>query len=165
MSHAKILWVQDQYDGPINGLAEYNGEQVWFSRVGNPSIVSSTEIPIPYLNAESEETVTENRAYTLYRLSAEDMECVVRNHIEHCQETGTPLNHGDAIKMRRRPESSNAPSNLPENIAVALQPLKHLRVYHHKIVPSEVSGEVIATIKESDFSNYLVPRTFEITNK
>jgi len=29
----KILWVQDEHDGPLNGLALYKNQKVWFARI------------------------------------------------------------------------------------------------------------------------------------
>ena len=165
MSRVKILWVQDEDDGPGNGMAEYNGEEVWFSRVKSPSIVSSTDVPVPPTSTESND-----RVYTLYHLSPEIKAIVQRNHIAYCEETGAPLNHGDPIKFKVRsnkvrvePEMTKATTS--EESRVKLQPIAQINTYVHHIVPGDVTGEVVTTIHESNFENYLVPRRLITTNE
>lgn len=162
MSRAKILWVQDEYEGPMNGLVEYEGKQLWFSRIMSPIVVSSTDVPVPDSPVESDEAPVD-RAYTLYQLSPENMEAVTANHNQHCEETGSPLKHGDPIRIKSRknqvkmtPEEAKA--KFPDEFTLKRELLAHVKVYSHKIVPSEMKGEAIATIHESEFENYRVPR-------
>lgn len=179
MSQAKILWVQDENEGPMNGLAEYNGEKLWFARMSNPSVISSTDVPVPYVSSEveAEDEETENladRIYMLYRLSPNDMLSVSLNHIEHCDKTGAPLNHGDPIKIKRKTKATKMPteviqSMVPEGkdeveVKLERRSMAAVKQYDHKVVPSLVTGELVTTIKQSEFSNYLVPRTCVFDN-
>lgn len=138
----KILWVQDEYDGPMNGLAEYNQEKVWFSRMNTPT----------------------DRMYELYRLSEQMLIDVTNNHICHCDKTGYPLNHGDPFKIKRRNKGTKISTEVfqgQDEIEVELErrSMSIVKKYEHFIIPSDVKGELITTIYESDFNNYLVPRT------
>lgn len=158
MSRPRIIWVQDEYDGPVNGLAEYNGEQLWFVRQSNPPMISSTEIQLP-----EQEHDYANRLYTLFRLTPNNLELVVNNHVEYCKETGAALNHGDAIKARRvlNVKRPLAPE-LKGDVKMTAKGLDDVKMFTHQLVPSEITGEVITTVKESEFVNYYVPRTLEI---
>jgi hypothetical protein len=166
MSRAKILWVQDEYEGPMNGLAEYEGKQVWFSRIMKPAVVSSTNVAVPEESKESSDSpdlAEVTRTYTLYELNPQDMELVTNNHSQHCVETGAPLKHGDPIRIKARsnqvkmtPEQAKA--KFPGEFRLKQESLGMAKIYTHKIVPSEVKGEVVATIFESEFENYSIPR-------
>jgi len=169
MSHSNklsILWVQDEYDGPMNGLAEYNGEKLWFSRLNTPSIISSTEIPVPYNTIEN---TFNDRSYLLYRLNEEDLQLVTKNHLEYCKITGAPVNHGDPITIKTRPETSRmdpevAKSLIPEGkdfLEVFKRPLANIKNYSHKIAPASIKGEFVTIVKESEFNNYLIPHKVE----
>lgn len=136
----KIIWVQDDFEGPLNGLAEHKGEKVWFARKNNPLIVSSTNVPVPNVEHDNKE-----RTYILYRLSDDDMMLVTKNHEEYCKETGAPLLHGDPIKIKHKEKSDKT----------------NIKKYNHKIIPSRISGDIIGTIDEKEFENYHVPRRFE----
>ena len=177
MSQAKILWVQDEYEGPMNGLSEYNGEKLWFSRMSNPSIISSTEIPVPYVNSDVENTSDENlsdRLYKLYRLNPTNMFAVSMNHVQHCEITGAPLNHGDPIKIKRKTKATKMPteviqSMIPEGkqdieLEVEHRSMAAVKQYDYNIVPALVTGELVGIIKQSEFSNYLVPRRCVMDN-
>lgn len=143
-TQTKILWVQDEYDGPMNGLSEYNEEKVWFSRI-------------------------DNRMYHLYRLSEQMLIDVTNNHICHCDKTGSPLNHGDPFKIKRRSKANKisteafqsiVPSGKDEvELEVERRSMSLVKQYDHIIVPANVKGELIIIIKESDFTNYSLPRT------
>jgi hypothetical protein len=170
MAQANILWVQDEYDGPMNGLVEYNGEKLWFSRLNTPSIISSTEIPVPYLNTdETTENTDVERTYLLHRLSGDDLILVTENHLAYCEETGAPVNHGDPFVIRSRPKAVRmdvevAKSLIPEGkevLETTKRPLGHIKRYDHKIIPGTIKGEFVTVIKESQFKNYLIPRTFQ----
>lgn len=192
MSQAKILWVQDDFDGPVNGVVEYNGEKLWFARVENPSVVSSTDVPVPETKKEKasteksgkeEESDSDDdwdepadedieytmRSFQLLRLEPSLLQAVTDNHIEYCKATGAPLNHGDPIKPKVKVVSVKAtPEDLAtvipkeqESFEVAPKLLGKFTEYKHSIVPSEITGECVATLKQSDFSNYLIPHRIE----
>lgn len=201
MSSLKILWVQDDFNGPINGLVSYNGENLWFSKIEKPPMVSSTDIPIPKMvesmnnqssnsqskeesvsqqkkEAESddewddpvdEEDSVEERSFTLYRLAPETLKTVTDNHIAYCLKTGAPLNHGDPIRPKAKtqgvkasPEeiSASLPSGV-KSIDVVPRLMAKVNDYYHSINPFSVTGEYVTTVKQSDFSNYLVPHSLE----
>lgn len=77
----KIIWVGHEFNGPINGLAEYNSEQVWFSR------------------KDSKDNDCE---YDLIRISDDTLSGIQKNHEDYCNATGRPLYHGDPIKISRK---------------------------------------------------------------
>lgn len=197
---AKILWVQDDFNGPYNGIASFNGENLWFMKVEDPLIISSTNIPVPEvqvgevkvgeiksslksegkeeIQSESDddwedpiddETGLEERLFNLFRLSPELYEKVNNNHIEYCLKTRSPLNHGDPVKPKPKIQSVKS---TPEEIEASLAPgettvevehriLAQVTEYIHTITPHEITGEFVALIKQSDFSNYLVPHPVE----
>jgi len=148
---SKILWVQDENNGPMNGLAEYNGEKVWFSRVDpSKSLVS------PNYNETDGKKQETSREYALTRLSDDILKMVVENHIAHCEASGGPTNHGDPIRVRRRPRMNDQKQT--ETDAKSPQSLNKVVTYKHTINPSTIYGEHITNIQESQFTNYLVPR-------
>ena len=176
MSQVKIIWVQDEYDGPMNGIVEYNNEKLWFSRVNNPAIISSTEIPVPYISNETDDCQLElERTYVLSRLNNNDMIAITNNHIAHCEKMGAPINHGDPIKIKRKVQSNKISneaiqSMVPEGksdveLQVESRALVVIKQYDHSIVPGSISGEYVTTIKESEISNYNVPRTFIVEDQ
>lgn len=166
MQSATILWVQDDYDGPVNGMVEYNGEELWFSRVNTPQFKVDISQTIND-NLESKE-----RTYILYRLSKELFQVVTENHLLHCEETGSPKNHGDPVKIKRKkgvvkmkPEvMKTLVSPDKEEIEAEPRSLAGIKIFGHKISPDQVTGEFITCIKETAFSNYLVPRRCEMVD-
>ena len=118
-SYAKILWVNDHYDGPFNGLADYHGEKVWFCRSMVPS----------------------SRSYSLIKLDPKILNIIEEDHKSFCTDTGAPLYHGDPTKIIRNSKPSNSP----------------VTSYNHTYNPQDLFGTYITTIKEEEFSNYLVP--------
>lgn len=159
---AKILWVQDDHDGPMNGLAEYNGDKVWFARIDGttipssiyaPPVVSSTDIPVPENNI---------RYYCLCRLTDECLKAVTDNHIAHCNETGSPFNHGDPIRIKRRPLGQKIEFTNNKQTDPTTRSLGQITIFNHKINPQQIQGEYVATIQESEFMNFMVPHRVEI---
>jgi len=149
MSCATILWVQDELDGPINGLAVYNNENLWFSR-----LESSTD-------ADSE------HVYSLYRLSDDTLKAVTDNHVAHCNATGSPLNHGDPIIIKRnkhitKMEQTTIESLIPsgkEGVEVEPRALSNVKSYIHSISTFDITGDLVISLKQSEFTNYFVPRS------
>ena len=90
----KIIWVNEEYEGPMNGVCEFRGEKIWFMRFNTPSIISSDII----VNRQEEQ---DDRLYQLYKLDNQSMETLEENHKKYCEETGAPLFHGDARKIFR----------------------------------------------------------------
>ena len=132
----KILWVNEEYDGPMNGVADYKGEKVFFVRLGTPSIISSSEVIISSNGEESD------RLYQLYKIDEESMSTLEENHRDYSEKTGAPLNHGDPRKVKQRKKGTEVTKfvhNLPRN----------------------VQSEYVTTITESEFSNYFVPNRLE----
>jgi hypothetical protein len=161
MEQVKILWVQDEYEGPMSGLAEYNGEKVWFSRINTPSIISSTDVPVPDV-----ESATNSRIYYLHRLSPEDLDKLTDIHIDYCSQMGSPLNHGDPMTIVRKPQSvrmdtTTAKSLVPDGkdvIEATHRSLGSVKHYNHKIAIGDINAVFLTMIPESAFVNYLVPR-------
>lgn len=66
----KILWVDIEFNGPLSGMAEYQGEHVWFLR-------------------------NDNEEYDLYRLTPENIEVINKDYEMRAKELGLPLRYGD----------------------------------------------------------------------
>ena len=149
----KILWVHDEFEGPLNGLAEYHGDKVWFNR----SMISPTDH-------------SSCRLYTLLKLEENTLKMVEENHVKYCNETGAPLNHGDPLKIRRKQYISKVDLskfateiNPKDNSFDATQRvLTSVNVFNHTFNSQGIFGHYTATIKETDFSNYFVPHQIEI---
>lgn len=154
----QILWVHDDFDGPVNGLGLYGGEKVWFARSQQPFIVASGDealVPVP-------EPV---RLYNLTRLSAEVLQIVEDNHVAYCEETGSPLNHGDPMIIKRKPQvvrtdpAKLIPAGETEvELDVQLKALLTVKTYSHQYDPNLIQGEFITSIDETNIPNYRVPR-------
>ena len=160
----KILWVHDEFEGPVNGLAEYGGEKLWFSRSSVPRMVSSTNVPVE--NGQSLD-LTQTRTYTLTRLTPELLSCVENNHIAYCNETGAPLNHGDPIKIRKRKQVVKADLSkiMPDGedgIDATQRSLANVKMYNHTYDPQNIFGAYVDTVMEQDIINYHAPRRLEI---
>lgn len=154
--YAKILWVQDEYEGPMNGFAEYNGEKLWFTRVGTPSIILSTDNLFQSIEQKNE------RKYLLYRLNNVDMVSLTENHKLHCEKTGSPFKHGYPIKITKKYDIVETNSTSVENKEIKFKPLGKVKIFKHKILPEKMHGTFVAIIDESNFINYLVPHRVEI---
>lgn len=133
MSQPTILWVQDESDGPVNGLVNYQDEKLWFSR----STIDESGV----------------RLYNLYRLSEDNLNLITLNHVNYCEDTGAPLHHGDSYKIKSRKATPNKGSGV--------RCMLSSNEFQHLIVPSDVTGELVTTIKETDFLNYHVPHMCE----
>lgn len=160
----KILWVHDDFEGPMNGLAEYEGEKLWFSRSVVPITISSTDVPVGE-NESSE--VPSMRVYALTRLTPEFLSRIEENHVAYCNQTGAPFYHGDPIKIRKIPQITKMDLSkiIPEGedgIDTTQRPLAQIKVYNHTYDPQNIFGEYVTTIKETDIINYFVPRRLEI---
>ena len=164
---AKILWVQDEFEGPVNGLAEYKGEKVWFARIDGvtvpsslyaPPIISSTDVPVPI-----DEIPNYEKHYCLSRLTDECLKEVTLNHLRHSEETGSPLNHGDPIKIRRRAMVNKMKTPIvQEDENMTIRSLGKITTYNHKVNPQNIRGEYFDTIKESQFTNFMMPHRVEM---
>jgi len=194
MPQAKILWVQDDFDGPINGIAEYNNEKLWFSCVENPFGVSSTDISVPESIKEpthgeqhdieedtddnwdevvDEDVVSIERSFRLVRLEPSLFEAVNDNHTKYCLATGSPLNHGDpfdlkdqVVSVKATPEDlAAAVLNGSESFEVTPNILGKFTEYKHLIVPSQINGEYVDTIKYTDFINYMIPHKIDLSHR
>jgi hypothetical protein len=156
---AKILWVQDDHEGPMNGLAEYNGDKVWFARIDGITIPSSIYAPVVSSTDMPENNI---RYYCLCRLTDECLKEVTDNHAAHCNETGAPFNHGDPLRIKRRPLVQTIEFTNNEQTDPTTRSLGKITVFNHKINPQQIQGEYVATIKESEFTNFMVPHRVEI---
>jgi len=146
---AKILWVNEEYDGPMNGIAEYDGTKTWFVRLNTPSIITSHIIVSTIGNGGSD------RLYQLFKIDEDSMKTLEDNHIRYCEETGAPLNHGDSRKTKHTRQKSTVESEV-----VLKQKPSEMKKFIHDL-PRNVQSEYITTIRESEFSNYLVSHRLE----
>lgn len=74
----KMLHHSDYYDGPLSGLALYNGQKVWFA-----------------LEDYEDENLFHCRTYGLYELSKEDLEEIEYWHKRFQQDVGYHTDYGD----------------------------------------------------------------------
>jgi hypothetical protein len=158
MESARILWVYTENDGPMNGLAEYKGEKLWFSRILTPDTVSSTYVSVPDIVDE-----TTMRKYGLYRLSETSLTTITADHIEYCNTTGSPVNHGDPIKLKGKARASAEVTEInditvPKNVRAFTNSRKHSRSSN----TAGLEGEFMEAISETNFSNYHVPHLVEV---
>lgn len=163
MDSARILWVYIENDGPMQGLAEFKGQKVWFSRITNPPITSSTDIPIP----DAIDTHSQ-RSYALFHLSEQTLEVITADHIAYCQSTNTPINHGDPIKLSSKsirthtPKEGETPETVPAPVPGPMRSFVNNKQYYHNINITTLEGQFIESINESTFSNYKVPHILEM---
>lgn len=174
MSACKILWVSDEQAGPVNGIVQYKGEALWFTRIedlASPFVVPQpdvkdiekiedlSEIDVDKwdLPEESEQVSAElenqafkeqldNRRYRLLRLNSTDMRALNENHANYCRETGAPVLHGGPRLVRAK------------NVSNGRSALSTPTEFVHSIVSFNITGEEVAIIKQSEFSNYWVER-------
>lgn len=149
---AHILWVYDDIDGPYSGLATYRGENVWFSRITIPPMVSSTDIPVGESSSDSGE-----RMYQLLNLPPSFLQEVRNDHIQYCQSVGYPINHGDAYQTRK--PQLVIKHHTPD---MEVEPRALVQVQHvsRRYSSNEIlaRGQLITSIAECDFDNYYLPR-------
>lgn len=139
-SPTKILWVHDDFEGPMNGLIEYAGEKLWFSRI----------------------KLCSPGRYILTKLSDELLSSIEKNHVKYCEETGAPLNHGDPIKIKRKSLVSKMDysGTIPTDGAdTSARILTTCKIYNHNYDPQNIPGDYVTTITENDIINFNVPRT------
>jgi len=74
----RMLWHCDYYDGPLSGMAEYEGEMVWFQCCNDP--------------------VDGLRLFKLYRLSPEQIEAETARHESFRKHVGWHADHGERYK-------------------------------------------------------------------
>ena len=146
---AKILWVHDDFGGPVNGLAEFNGQKVWFSRM-----------EVPFIDDTTDDLSLKDRSYILTALSDDTLEMVEKDHIEYCEKTGAPLFHGDIRKIEKADLKEIIPKE-EEGVEVDPRLLANVTVFNHTYDPNNISGTYLAFISEKEFENYLVPQRVE----
>lgn len=181
MADTIILWVHDRdLNGPINGLASRNGEELWFQACGDvtvPAVVPSVELlddaeesfsdDDSWPEAQDDDVDTFTRSYKLLRLSSADLQMVTGNHISQCLALGMPLYHGDAYKAKevktvvKAGEKELAPLVTKEEEAevILAKPvsMNTVNAYKHSFDPATLTGEEVATIEHTEFSNYYIP--------
>ena len=146
---AEILWVQDEFDGPVNGVMKYNDDILWFSRVQLPFTESVKRV--------------DDRTYILTKLDDETMKLVEEDHRNYCEQTGAPLKHGDPFKLRRKEviEKPNIKDLIPngdDSVELDKRSMLNVKVFTYRYDPANLCGKYITTIKESQITNYAVPR-------
>jgi hypothetical protein len=134
-TNARILWVQDEYNGPLNGLIEYQGSSLWFTR---NNVEPNSDIHY----SMDRSVITET--YSLYRLPPSVLDQVIHNHRQYCAVTGAPLNHGDPKRIKR-----------------GVTP-KRSAEYKHTIIPVDVvnmGAELVSTVTSAQITNLILPRS------
>ncbi len=158
----KILWVHDEFNGPINGMAIYNDKKVWFKRKNLMSVKNYREATLDgssFRYLDNDDHDNDDNLYDLYRLPENIIQILEKEHAEYCERTGKPLNHGDItnrnkINIKTATQVDNSSNSLPQSMLEVIN-------FNPKVDPSSVhiAGELIVeNINESQFSNYYVPR-------
>ena len=142
----KILWTQDQLEGPVNGLALYEGEKLWFRRM-------HTAEPVDF------------RRYALLRISEDQLKMVEDDHHRYCEEMQSPFHHGDPRVLRKKTSvhRGDLKAMMPEGksfieVPMAVQGMVLVKQYVHLYNPDQIEGEIVKEVPESEFSNYNVPQ-------
>lgn len=158
-----IQWVYDEFNGPVSGCGLYNNKQVWFDRIfaGVPPMISSTDVPI----AESTAPTAEPE-YTLSVVPKDLLDAVFADHHDFCRDNGAPLYHGDPIRVLphtliSRPNFSTVVPDGTSTIDAKMRSMTVVQNKTRKFAPGSVTGEKIGVIKQSEFTNYFVPRRVE----
>ena len=152
-----ILWVNIFHDGPSSGLALYKGEEVWFARIGLPSLVSSVqEVECPEVKDKNAE-----RKYGLYRISSELAKEITEEHRLNSEKTGMPFMHGDPMKMNKtgffiKYNKDSLKSMSGESVEHKHTSMGSSYIIEHKNRLGSLMAELITVLDESDFSNYHV---------
>ena len=136
---AEIVWVQDEFNGPMNGMCIYENKKCWFSRMSFEG--------------------TEESEYEIYKLDEDVIENIEREHKEYCETTGSPLLHGDPHIITRNKFMRKGEEEVGK---VEKRSLLEVKKYEYKINPMSVCGEKVGTIKQKCFVNYFLPRRVEI---
>lgn len=76
VEHATMLWYSDYYDGPITGLAEYQGKKVWF-------------------NWFEDAPLTDLRIYNFHEMTDEEVEYEEADHQRFRDLIGKHCDYGD----------------------------------------------------------------------
>ena len=85
----RMLWHCAYYDHPIDGIAEYKGEKVWFCEVDNKTSQSNN-----YINYDSdEEDNFPEVQYDIYSVSKETMKDMCESHAIFDRMVGKHTNH------------------------------------------------------------------------
>ena len=87
----KMLWHVDYYDGPLSGIAEYQGERVWFAIV----------------QLHDEEPLVPECMFGLYRLTSEELNFEEVSHQRFRDLVGSHTDYGEEYQ----PFTSNTKKN------------------------------------------------------
>lgn len=154
-----IKWVYHYMDGPFNGMADYQGNPVWFSRLERPPVVSSTDVPVHTITI-SDDNLNE-RIYQLIRLDEQTLRRAQADHELYCQNTGMPLTHGEPMSTTGKPtiiRTDNSSSNKNSSLRSMITIREHQRSFN----PQNIVGEEVTVVPESAFTNYNVPHKLVI---
>lgn len=152
----RILWTYDDFNGPRSGLALYDGVKVWFAQIEEPKVVSNTNIKVPSKDESSKKLATQQTFFVLKKLDEEMLKKIEDDHLEYCKATGAPVHHGDPY-ISNRIKMAN-PTNTPAGATPNIRCLSDSKSYVHKFKPIEITGDVIAVVKEEDFDNFHVAK-------
>ena len=145
MELVKILWCHDFYNGPMNGLAEYQNKKVWFRRT------SYDETPF---------------SFEILSLKDDYIEFLEKSRDEYAISSGNPRNWEDPIILKKkRPMNKMNFTQMTDDERNSLDCKKRCLsksiLYNHPYNPDLIEGDIICTISESGFSNYTIPHTFK----
>jgi hypothetical protein len=146
----KILWVRDQYFGPVNGLAQYQGNKVWFRRVEDEYTRPKERSSNDYNNEDKIYPDVKKYSFELLQLDESILAGVEADHEEYCKLTGMAAQYGEAHKI-------NLPAQVePKEEENKWRGLGRVAVHKFKYNPQQIQGKVIAKIQAEQISNYLV---------
>lgn len=169
----RILWCQDYYEGPVNGLATTEaGNKVWFQR-DEDKILEQT----PFEKGENEEEEEDdeeefefvladepnhyipNEYFSIYRLQAYQVELAEENHRNWCVTFSRPYLYGDTTPMKGDKRKKLIPVSLDEAEKMKSHP--NTNKFEHQFVPLFREEDLIERTHKSNFLNYSIPRIVE----
>lgn len=139
-SKVKILWIRTFLNGPADGMGEYNGNKVWFSRVPDTDNIASN-------------------TFKLYAVTDQQYDEFLAERKRYCEASGEPLMHGDVEVIKITPLVVKAPeepaAGLPEAYVESLGGVA--MQFSYSVNLSAVVTVPIEEITIDRFSNMFVP--------
>lgn len=141
----KILWVRNELDGPINGIAIHNDKKRWFCR-----------------------TSEDPNKYNIFDLDENTIDFVEQEHKKFCEATGHPFRHGDPFRktqknISQQPHHSQETLDALKDFDLELKkiPMSNIKHFEYSYIPSNFDAKIIEVIHKNDFENFYVPHLVE----
>ena len=154
---ARIIWAEYFNNRPVSGIAEVNGESVYFKERGVLGFVSSfEEVELPPVVRE-EVAAT----YVLHRITPEQSEILTNEHNRICETTGAPKLHGDphvfyVNTVQPKCDPATVKTNSDGSIDATLNSVVGTRVTY-QIAVDQFRGHYLGVVPPEYFDNFAVP--------